>query len=94
MSYTPHSPAVAAAFLEILSLLREPTPFDHSESVSDNWDRLCKQSDQAVHVLIRVVKQLDRENFLLRQALGLPEEENGDDEIVNSAIAYLDQDRQ
>jgi len=54
---------------EALRILSSCPPFDPAKSVADNWQRLCEDGDRARHLLIREIKILDHENFVLSKLL-------------------------
>jgi hypothetical protein len=65
------------------------TTYERTNQPPENWERLCKTGDAAIHLLVRELKILDHVNHLLRHMLRL-EGTEAEDAIVSEYIAYLD----
>ena len=85
----PHNARTAGVLGESLRILESSPPYNRKLSPGDNWRRACQESDQCVKLLIREVKILDHELFVLRERLGI-EYDQSEDAIVTRAIADLD----
>jgi hypothetical protein len=109
MSYTPHSAAVAAAFIEIDATINKRPQYDSSKSDVENWNAMVTKNKHCRGLLIRLVKQLDAENAGLRSTFGMPAsggrvvlfngellfdpDNASDDAMISRSIAVLDPDR-
>jgi hypothetical protein len=109
MPYTPHSAAVAAAFIEIDETINKRPQYDSLKSDVENWNAMVTKNKYCRSLLIRLVKQLDAENAALRSTFGMPTsggrvvmvngellfdpDNESDDAIVSRSIAVLDPDR-
>lgn len=109
MPYTPHSAAVAAAFIEIDETINKRPQYDSSKSDVENWNAMVVKNRRCRGLLIRLVKQLDAENAALRSTFGMPAsggrvvmfngallfdpDNESDNAIVSTSIAALDPDR-
>jgi U3 small nucleolar RNA-associated protein 14 len=109
MPYTPHSAAVAAAFIEIDQRINKTPQYDSSKSDVENWNTMVTKNKYCRGLLIRLVKHLDAENAALRSTFGMPAsggrvvmvngellfdpDNENDDTIVRRSIAVLDPDR-
>ena len=109
MPYTPHSAAVAAAFMEIDRTINKTRQYDDGKSEVENWNDMVVKNKRCRQLLIRLVKELDAENAALRSTFGMPasggrvvifhgellfDPDNGsDDSLVSQAIASLERGR-
>ena len=72
MAYTPHSAAVAAAFIEIDRTINKSPQYDEKKSEVENWNDMVVKNRRCRGLLISLVKQLDAENAALRSTFGMP----------------------
>ena len=108
MPYTPHSAAVATAFMEIDRTINKTPQYDDHKSEVENWNDMVRKNKRCRLLLIRLVKELDAENAALRNTFGMPEsggrvveydgqllfepDDAAEDDMVSHAIASLDPD--